>query len=154
VAAHELGHVLVARSKGYDVALDGFTIVYPRANMTDADALQISAAGYQTQWLVAETVLRDAEGHPRKRLNTYRAGLVAGHLVVTTLYLAGLKDNSHSDVAGIARATGQDPNAIMALLLLPALCDAYRLTGKHVPTWAPRLSAGAKGVGMTVVWVY
>ena len=32
----EVGHIIVAESKGFDAEFDGVTLVYPKAEMTDA----------------------------------------------------------------------------------------------------------------------
>jgi uncharacterized membrane protein len=58
---HEVGHVVVAKSKGYSVRLDGLTIIYPDLVRGTSDHLQISAAGFQAQWLVSEAALRYRE---------------------------------------------------------------------------------------------
>ena len=75
IGAHELGHYVVATSKGYRVGYDGLSIVYPSATFTDADHLQVASAGFQTQWLMAELALRDHNGNEVKPGN-FGAGMV------------------------------------------------------------------------------
>src|SRR4030065_424706 len=66
IVAHELGHYVVATSKGYKVDHDGLSIIYPGATFTDAEQLQIASAGFQTQWLLTELGLPDRNGKERE----------------------------------------------------------------------------------------
>jgi hypothetical protein len=152
IVAHEAGHYLVATSKGYDVGFDGLSIVYPGAVFTDSDHLQVASAGFQTQWLLTELVLRG--GEMREPPGDFGAGVVCAHLAITAAYVVYLKDHPLGDVVGIADATGYSNNQIMLALAVPGVLDAWRLFGNDVPGWVPQLSALGKGVGMAWVWTY
>ncbi len=66
LGGRELGHYMVASSKGYDVRYDGLTLVYPGADFSDVDRLQVASAGFQAQWFLTELVLRDRDGRESK----------------------------------------------------------------------------------------
>lgn len=153
ILAHELGHVLVASAKGYDVGLDGLTIVYPNARMADNDALQVSSAGLQTQWLVSEAVLRPHES-AHTPLNNTEAGLVCAHLGITAAYLLALKDYPHNDASAIAEASGLSTDQVLLLITVPAALDYWRLTGRNVPAWVPVISTSIKGIGISATWTF
>ncbi len=154
-AAHELGHFMVADSFGFDAEFDGVTIVYPGANMTDAEQLQVSSAGFQVQWLVSEVALRYRRD---KKLtdfgDNYNAGLVGAHLAITAAYMTVLLNHEDGDLQGMSEATGISNDKLAVLVAIPALLDAWRLFGSNVPEWVPTLSAGAKGVIFTWIWTY
>lgn len=155
IVAHELGHYLVATSKGYKVRFDGLSIVYPDAVFTDSDQLQVASAGFQTQWILTELVLRDRNGKERKEPpGNFGAGVVCAHLGITLAYLVYLKDHQQGDVVGMANATGFSNNQIALALAVPAALDAWRLFGNQVPEWVPQLSLVGKGMGMAWVWTY
>ena len=100
-AAHELGHILVAESMGFDADFDGVTLVYPEAQMSDAEHLQVASAGFQAQWLVAETALRYRQKLQMSEFgDSYNAGLVFSHLAISAAYLTILKDHKDGDVSG------------------------------------------------------
>lgn len=153
IVAHEAGHYVVATSLGYDVGFDGLSIVYPGAVFTDSDHLQVASAGFQTQWLLTELVLRNGGGS-RAPPGDFGAGVVCAHLAITAAYAVYLKDHPLSDVVGIADATGYSNNQIMLALAVPAVLDAWRLFGNDVPQWVPQLSMLGKGVGIAWAWTY
>lgn len=154
-AAHELGHIIAARSLGFSTDFDGLTIIYPEARMTDAEHLQIASAGFQSQWLVSEAALRYRQ---KRELNSfgdsYNAGLICSHLAITTAYLTLLLNHKDGDLQGMSEATGLSNDKLAALIAIPALLDAWRLLGQDVPEWVPALSASSKGVGITIIWTY
>lgn len=155
LAGHELGHYVVATSKGYKVSHNGLSVVYPGANFSPAEQLQVASAGFQTQWLLAEWVLRDSNGNEIKSPpGNFGAGVVCSHLGITLAYLAYLKDHPQGDVAGMAMATGHSKNQIALALAVPGTLDAWRLFGNQVPEWVPQLSLLSKGLGMALVWTY
>jgi hypothetical protein len=155
IAAHELGHYVVATSKGYKVSHDGLSIVYPDAVFTDAEHLQVASAGFQTQWLLTETVLRDRNGKEQKEPpGNFGAGVVCAHLGITLAYLVYLKDHKQGDVVAMAEATGYSNNQIALALAVPGALDAWRLFGTDVPKWVPQLSMMSKGLGVAWVWAY
>jgi hypothetical protein len=155
ITAHELGHYVVATSKGYQVSHDGLSIVYPGAVFTDSDHLQVASAGFQAQWLVAELALRDE--HFKERATppgNFAAGVICAHLGITLAYLTFLKDNTQGDVVGMAEATKLSNNRIALSLAIPGALDAWRLFGNNVPEWTPQLSLLGKGMYMTWIWTY
>ena len=153
--AHELGHVLVAKAKGYRVELDGASLVYPGLEEGTADQLQIATAGFQTQWLVAEAALRYRENSRfSDHGNNFSAGLVVFHLASTAAYMTFLKNHDQGDAVGAAKATGLSTDQVALLAAIPAVLDGWRLFAEDPPAWVPALSAGAKGLGIVAVWSY
>lgn len=155
IVAHEAGHYIVATSKGYKVSHDGLSIVYPDAKFTDSDHLRVASAGFQTQWLLTELVLRDRDGKEMKEPPTnFGAGVICAHLGITLAYLTVLKDHKQGDIAGMAEATGRTNNQIALALAVPGFFDAWRLFGSDVPAWVPHVSLLGKGIGIARVWTY
>lgn len=155
ITGHELGHYVVATTKGYKVGHDGLSIVYPDAMFTASDHLQISSAGFQAQWLLAEFVFRDKSGKEIKsKPGSFGAGMVCAHLAITSAYLVYLKDHKQGDVVGMSQATGYSNDRIALALAIPAALDAWRLFGNQVPEWVPQLSLLGKGLGMAWIWTY
>jgi hypothetical protein len=153
--AHELGHYVVATSKGYPVSHDGLSITYPNAKFTDADHLQVASAGFQTQWLMAELAFRDHNGNEKKQApSNFGAGVICAHLGITLAYLTVLKDHPQGDVAGMAEATKRSNDQIVLALAIPGALDAWRLFGNQSPKWVPQLSMMSKGVGIAWAWTY
>lgn len=154
-AGHELGHFMVARSKGYHVDHDGVTIIYPDAAYSGSDHLQIASAGFQAQWLLAEWSLRDSHGNERTGpLDNFRAGVVCAHLGISLAYLVYLKDHPQGDIVAMSGVTGYSSDQIAMALAVPAALDAWRLFGHQVPEWVPRLSVASKGIGIAWAWNY
>jgi hypothetical protein len=152
---HELGHVLVAKAKGYSVKLDGLSLVYPDLEEGTSDHLQIATAGFQTQWLVSEAALRYRENcRFSDRGNNFSAGLVVFHLAITTAYLTFLNDHDEGDTVGASKATGLSTDQAALLAAIPALLDAWRLFAKDPPAWLPALSSATKGLGIVAIWSY
>ena len=155
IAAHEVGHCVVAISKGYRVGHDGLSIIYPGAVLSDSNHLQLASAGIQTQWLLTELALRNSRGKESKEpIGSFSAGIVSAHLGITLAYLTILKDHKQGDIAGIATSTGLTNNQVALILSVPAVLDAWRLFGTQVPEWVPHLSLLTKGVGVVRVWTY
>jgi hypothetical protein len=155
IGAHELGHYVVATTKGYEVSHDGLSIVYPGATFTDADQLQVASAGFQTQWLMAELAFRDHNGNEMKEPpGNFGAGVICAHLGITLAYLTVLKDRTTGDVVGIAEATKRSNDRIALALAVPGALDAWRLFGTQVPEWVPQLSLLGKGIGIAWAWTY
>ena len=153
--AHELGHVLVAKGKGYCVELDGLSLVYPDLPEKTPDQLQIATAGFQAQWIVSEAALRYRENRRLSdRENNFSAGLVVFHLAATAAYMTVLKNHEKGDTVGAAQATGLSTDQVALLALIPALLDGWRLFTADPPDWVPALSAGVKGVGIFAIWQY
>jgi len=155
IGAHELGHYVVATSKGYKVSHDGLAIIYPNAALTGADQLQVASAGFQAQWLVAELAFRDSGGKELKEPpGNFRAGVICAHLGITLAYLTVLKNQKEGDVAGIAEATKYSNDRVALALAVPGALDAWRLFGNHVPEWVPQLSVLSKGLAIAWIWTY
>ena len=152
---HEAGHVIVAKSKGYNVKLDGLTIIYPDALMSNSDQLQVASAGFQAQWLTTEAAFYYRS---KKELSptsdNFTAGLISSHLAITAAYLTVLRDHTEGDTYSMAEATDLSTGQIAALLTVPAVLDTWRLFGEDVPKWVPALSVGFKGAGFIAVWTY
>lgn len=151
IAAHEAGHVLVAKSKGYPVSHDGLSLTYPGVNFTRAGQLQLASAGFQTQWLLSELVLQGEHGKPPR---DFGAGVVASYVGVSAAYLTFLKNQYNGDVYGMSRASGMSHDRIALMLAIPAVLDAWRLLGDDVPAWVPALSVASKGIGAAWIWSY
>jgi hypothetical protein len=155
IVAHEAGHVLVATSKGYPVSHDGLSITYPGTNFTHAGQLQLASAGFQTQWVLSELVLRDQNDREhQKPPSDFGAGVVSSYLGVSFAYLTFLKNQRTGDVYGMSRASGLSHDRIALMLAVPAVLDAWRLFGDDVPAWVPVLSVMSKGVGAAWIWTY
>lgn len=155
IVAHEAGHYLVATSKGYKIGHDGLSIVYPGAAFTDSDHLKVASAGFQTQWLLTELILRDRNGKEMKEPpGNFGAGVVCAHLGITLAYMTALKDHKLGDIAGMAQATGRSNNQIALALAIPGALDAWRLFGHDVPEWVPQVSVLGKGIGIARIWTY
>jgi hypothetical protein len=153
LAAHEAGHYVVARSRGYEVSHDGLSIVYPNARFTPADQFRVASAGFQTQWVLNELVLHD-RGEPRRKPGSFGAGMLCAQIGTTLAYLTVLKDHPQGDIAGLSAATRLSNDRLALLFAVPGLLDAWRLFGDDVPSWVPQLSLAAKGAGMTWIWTY
>lgn len=155
VLAHEVGHAIVATAKGYDIGLHGFSIVYPDAVMPAGDHLQVASAGFQTQWLLSEAILRDHEQHHAgETLAPFRAGVVVSETAVALAYLTVLKDHPEGDLVGVADATGMSTTELALLLAVPAALDYWRLSGTQVPAWVPRAAVGVKGAALAAIWTF
>ena len=155
LGVHELGHVVVARTKGYSTSFDGLSIVYPDEDLAGADQLQVASAGFQAQWLMTEIALRDSRGRELKTPpGNFAAGVVCAHLGISLAYLTFLKNHKQGDVYGMSEATGYSRTRIATVLAIPAALDAWRLFGNDVPEWVPQASLLGKGLGMVWVWTY
>ena len=153
LAAHEAGHYLVAKSKGYKVGHDGLSIIYPGAKFTAADQTRIASAGFQTQWMLNELVLHDRD-EPRRKPGNFGAGMLCAQIGTMLAYLTVLKDHPRGDIAGLSEATKLSNDRLALMLAIPGLLDAWRLFGNDVPRWVPQLSQVSKGIGMTWIWAY
>ena len=155
IAAHEAGHYVVATSKGYKVSTDGLYVVYPDAKFRGSDQLKIASAGFQTQWLLTELVLRDRDGKEMKEPpGNFGAGVVCAHLGITLVYLTVAKNNQRGDIVGMTQNTDYTRNQLALALAVPGILDAWRLFGHDVPEWVPQVSLLGKGIGITRIWTY
>lgn len=155
IAAHELGHVVVARARGYHLDHDGLSITYPEADFSRSGRLQTASAGLQVQWLATEAVFAHQQlRSPDQPPGPLAAGLVSAHLAISAAYLTVLRNHAQGDVIGMAEATGLSTDQLVLLALVPALLDGWRLFGDQVPSWVPALSIGFKGAALTAIWTY
>jgi hypothetical protein len=155
IALHETGHFVVAKSKGYRVSHDGLSITYPGAKFTRSSQLQLASAGFQTQWVLSELVLRDRNGSEHvKPPNDFGAGVVCSYIGVSIAYLTFLENQRTGDVYGMSHASGYSHDHIALMMAVPAVLDAWRLFGDDVPQWVPALSVASKGIGAAWIWTY
>jgi hypothetical protein len=155
IAAHEAGHLVVAKSKGYRVSHEGLSITYPGTDFTRSGQLQLASAGYQTQWLLSELVLRDDRWQERKTPpGDFGAGVVLSSIGVSLAYLTVLKNQYNGDIYGVSRASGMSHDRAALAIAIPAALDAWRLFGDDVPEWVPNLSVMGKGLAMAWIWTY
>ena len=155
LAGHELGHIVVASAKGYKVRWDEVSIVYPDIASTGPDRLQVASAGFQAQWLLAEFAFGAIdEGTGKRAIDSFGAGLICADLGISLAYLTFLKDHPKGDIVGMAEATGVSRDRLALALAMPAVLDSWRLLGRDVPDWVPRLSILGKGLGIGWVWTY
>jgi hypothetical protein len=155
IVGHEVGHIVIVKSKGYQVSHDGLSITYPGAKASPASHLQLASAGFQTQWVLSEFVLRDEHGKEhRKPPGDFGAGVVCSYLGVSLAYLTFLKNQNQGDVYGMSNATGMSRDRIALMLAIPAVLDTWRLFGNDVPEWVPAVSVMSKGVGAAWIWTY
>lgn len=150
VALHELGHVLVASSKGYTVGHDGVSIVYGARKMSSNDQQRIASAGFQAQWIASEFAFSARE----KTDSEFAAGIICAHLAISAAYLTVLKNQSLGDTVGYANATGLGTDRVVLIAAIPAVLDTWRLFGDDVPKWIPALSIASKGTLITAIWVH
>jgi hypothetical protein len=155
IVAHEAGHLVVATTKGYRPSHDGLSITYPGTHFTRSGQLQLASAGFQTQWVLSEFVLRDEHGREHvKAPGDFGAGVVSSYIGVSVAYLTFLKNQFNGDVYGMSRASGMSHDRIALMMAVPAVLDAWRLFGDDVPQWVPTLSVMSKGVGAAWIWSY
>jgi hypothetical protein len=155
IAAHEAGHLVVATTKGYRPSHDGLSITYPGTDFTRPGQLQLASAGFQTQWVLSELVLRDVHGREHiKPPSDFGAGVVCSYIGVSAAYLTFLKNQISGDVYGMSRASQMSHDRIALMMAIPAALDAWRLFGDDVPQWVPTLSVASKGIGAAWIWSY
>jgi len=155
IVAHEMGHMFIATTKGYNVSHDGLSLTYPGAHFTRAGQLQLASAGFQTQWALSELVLRDQNGNEHKRPpSDFGAGVVSSYLGVSLAYLTFLENQQTGDVYGMSNATGLSRDRIALMLAIPAVLDTWRLFGDDVPPWVPAMSVISKGMAAAWIWTY
>ena len=156
LAIHELGHIAVAEYHDVDYRYDGWTIVYPDADFSDSEHLQIASAGFQAQWLASEIAFRKLGKNKFSSANSkeFTRGMVAGHAAISFAYLTFLKDHEDGDIEGMSQATGLSNNELALLVAIPAALDTWRLSSPDVPDWVPKLSVAAKGLGFAAIWTY
>ncbi|MEE9446788.1 MAG: hypothetical protein V3V09_02445 [Arenicellales bacterium] len=153
IAAHELGHFIVAEHEGADAYFDGITIEYRHTDQTNRQNLRLSSAGYQSQWLLSEYAFSQLN-QPDLSANkqAWNTGLVLGHIGITVAYLSVLKNHEDGDALGVAQASGLSLDKVLLSLAIPAALDSWRLFGKRTPKWTSWASRGFKAVGISATW--
>jgi len=156
IIAHELGHVALASAYGQRAQLHAGSIVYPGSNFSQKELLRVSTAGYQTQWLLSEWSFASLNTENDEALleKQHHIGIITSHLAITFAYAAGLKDYTTSDVYAASEVSGRSSNQLMAMALLPALIDTYRLFGEDVPEWVGKVSMAIKASEIGLIWSF
>ena len=149
LAAHEAGHLLVAKSLGVETQWHGLSITYPDPDLSPQEHFRVASAGIQTQWLVSEAAFLWDRGRVE---SDFAAGAILAHLVTSAAYLTVLKDHSEGDLRGMETASGIHRDKIAAYIAVPFLLDTWRLFDPDAPKWAGYLSIGLKGYGIGYVW--
>ena len=154
IITHELGHVAMAASVGQSSRLESGSVVYPNSSFSAKEALRVSTAGFQTQWLFSEWAFYELDNSEETLLNEqHYIGLITSHITISLAYLAGLKEQPTSDIYNAAAVSGKSRNQLMAAALAPALLDAYRLWG-DAPAWVDKLSIGLKTGEIGLIWTF
>ncbi len=154
-AAHELGHLLIADSLGYESEFDGVTIVYPDADLEGQDLVRIASAGFQAQWLASEIAFHYRAGNDLSMAaDNFSAGVVASHIAISAAYLSVLMHHKDGDIEGLSKGTGISRQQLALTLALPAVLDSWRLLDDDPPSWVPTVSAGSKALGLTWIWTF
>ncbi len=154
IITHELGHVAMAASLGQSSRLESGSVVYPSSSFSAKEALRVSTAGFQTQWLLSEWAFYEL-GNPKETFldEQHYVGLITAHITISLAYLAGLKEQPTSDIYNAAAVLSRSRNQLMAAALAPALLDAYRLWG-DAPAWVDKLSIGLKAGEIGLIWTF
>jgi len=154
IIAHELGHVAMAASVGQSSRLHAGSVIYPNSHFTPQQALRVSTAGFQTQWLFSEWAFYELENSEETLLDEqHYVGLITSHIAISLAYLAILKDEPTSDIYNAASTSGRSRNQLMWAALAPAMLDAYRLWG-NAPPWVDYLSMGVKAGEIGWIWTF
>ncbi len=154
IITHELGHVTMAASVGQSSRLQSGSVVYPNSNFSAKEALRVSTAGFQVQWLLSEWAFYALE-NPKETVwdEQHYVGLITAHITISLAYLAGLKEQPTSDIYNAAAVSGRSRSQLMAAALAPALLDAYRLWG-NAPAWVDKLAIGLKAGEIGLIWTF
>ena len=150
LVVHESSHYLVAKSYGFDVGVDGVSLVYPDWDPTSRQEMRVATAGFQGQWIVSELAFSRLE---KQTNDAYYRGMVTGHIVISFAYVA-LKEDDTSDIYSMSSVSGLSRNELLALLLVPASIDATRLWMDEPPKWLKNVSIASKGLGIAAIWKF
>ena len=150
IAVHELGHAIVAKSKGYAIGHAGLSITYGSQSIPPRDQRRIASAGFAAQWIGSEVAFAERE----KNGGNFTAGFICAHLAISAAYLTVLKNQRLGDSVGYSNASSLSSNQVVLRAAIPALMDGWRLFGDNVPGWVPSLSMATKGVGITAIWAH
>ncbi|MGH1543725.1 MAG: hypothetical protein ACRBHB_25220 [Arenicella sp.] len=148
---HEGAHYAMAEYYGFDVDLDGVSIVYPGWEPTDSQKVRVASAGFQSQWLASELAFNRIQATEYRQ---FSQGVIAGHIVISLAYLTVLKDEETSDIYSISEATGRSRAELAWALMMPAVLDTMRLTMQSPPKWLKHVSIASKGLGIAASWSF
>lgn len=157
---HEAGHVAGAWAFDADpgvkrVEFSGipFFAITHRSDLSPRREFVVSSAGFWSQYLLSEQILTH---RPRLRLEQrpIEKGVVAFHVGTSVMYAAAAFAKigpAERDTRGMASALGINERWIGALVLAPAILDAYRYFHPDAK-WAAWSSRGVKiGMAMLVI---
>lgn len=149
-AIHEGSHFVLdiafdaePRLKGVSFGPIPFFAVTHRNGLPSHEEALISGAGFLSQHVTSEIVL--TRRAPGEDISAYEKGLLAFHVATSVAY-AGAAFARYGpyerDTRGIADATNTDERVIGALVLAPAVFDAWRYKRPNSRTakWGSRLS--------------
>jgi len=154
LALHEAGHFATAASFGQHAQFNRGSVVYPQSSFSSKQALLVSTAGFQTQWLYSEWSFYELDKADTMWLDEqHYVGLITAHIATSLAYLAGLKDAPTSDIYTAAQVAGRSRNQLAVMAAVPALLDAYRLWG-DAPDWVDHLSMGLKVSEVGLIWTF
>lgn len=158
--AHEGGHLL------FDVMFDAdpglrrvefagvpFFAITHREGLSPRREYAISAAGFWMQNAAAEWVLM-RRPHVRREGGPFSKGVLAWSIASSAVYTAaamGRFGPAERDTRGMAAAADLPEPVVGTLLLVPAVCDAWRYLDPDA-RWPRRLSRAAK-IGLVVLVV-
>ena len=149
-AIHEGSHLLFdaafdagPRLKGVSFGPIPFFAVTHRNGLPSNQEALISGAGFLSQQVTSEIVL--TRRGPGDDVSPFEKGLLAFHVATSVAYAgaAFTRYGPHErDTRGIADATGTDERVVGALVLAPAVFDAWRYKRPNSRTakWGSRLS--------------
>ena len=152
-AIHEGSHFVLdiafdakPRLKGVSFGPIPFFAVTHRSGLPSHEEAFISGAGFLSQQITSEIVL--TRRAPDQEISPFEKGLLAFHVATSVAY-AGAAFARYGpyerDTRGIADATHTDERMIGALVLAPAVFDAwrYKRPNSKVAIWGSRISKAA-----------
>lgn len=155
IVTHDLGHVAMAAAHGQRAKLHAGSIIYPNKAFSPPEAVRVSTAGFQTQWLFSEwSFYALKQEQPSLLDQQHYLGLISAHLAISFAYMAVLKDEPTSDIYAVSTTTGRSRNSLALMALLPALLDTYRLFGTDVPSWVDAASIAVKTGEVGLIWTF
>jgi hypothetical protein len=151
-AIHEGNHFVLdlafdakPRLKGVSFGPIPFFAVTHRSGVPAHEEALISGAGFLSQHITSEVAL--TRRAPGDEISPFEKGLLAFHVATSVAY-AGAAFARYGpyerDTRGIADATRTDERVIGALVLAPAVFDAwrYKRPNSRAAKWGSRLSKG------------
>jgi hypothetical protein len=152
LVTHESGHLLCdavfdAKPELHGVHFLGipFFAISPTAPLTDRERYVITSAGFWTQHATSELIL-SRRPELRSQRDPFRKGILAFNVLTSVGYSASAFARAgpvERDTRGMAVGLGVDERWVGAMVLAPALLDAYRYVRPH-SKWAKWASRGIK----------